>query len=202
MRHLSVSYSGQEILKAISEIFLRNGEWYDADVTYSKGVFWDGLKPPKYCSDLIPQAPNVTQDDSTVLSTYTSGSLRSVVFDPPFLFRDRKAANNDKMCKRFSYFKTYDELMEMYTKSMDSIRRVLIPKGFLVFKCQDMTDGRFYCTHNKAINYATSNGYTLKDIVLKVSKTKLQRDAKQQNCVAKVHSYFLILQKDKEAAHE
>ena len=36
-------------------------------------------------------------------------------------------------------------------------------------------------------------GFELKDIIIKKSKTKLQRDAKQQNCVAKVHSYWLIL---------
>lgn len=30
---------------------------------------------------------------------------------------------------------------------------------------------------------------------IKKSKTKLQRDAKQQNCVGKIHSYWLVFRK-------
>lgn len=69
--------------------------------------------------------------------------------------------------------------------------------GVVCFKCQDMTDGKFYCTHNFIIDYAKEIGFELKDIIIKKSKTKLQRDAKQQNCVAKIHSYWLILKKGK-----
>jgi hypothetical protein len=36
----------------------------------------------------------------------------------------------------------------------------------------------------------------LKDIVIKATKQKLQREAKQQNCVAKVHSYWLVFKKN------
>jgi len=60
-----------------------------------------------------------------------------------------------------------------------------------------MTDGKFYCTHNEIINIAQSLGYRLMDIFIKVSKSKLQADAKQQNCGAKIHSYWLVLKKDK-----
>lgn len=195
MKYLSVYGSDKEILLAIADIFLRNNKWYDADITYSKGVFWEGIQQPKYKSDLVPLFDDVKQDDSTVLSTYENESLESIVFDPPFLFRNRKSENNDKMCQRFSYFKSYDELINMYQKSLDAIHRALKSKGFLIFKCQDMTDGKFYCTHNDIINYALNTGYELKDIFIKVSKSKLQRDAKQQNCAAKVHSYFLVFKK-------
>jgi hypothetical protein len=40
-------------------------------------------------------------------------------------------------------------------------------------------------------NIAT--GYELKDIIIKATTKKLQRNAIQQNCVAKVHSYWLVL---------
>lgn len=109
--------------------------------------------------------------------------------------RDRKSKNNDKISNRFSYFQTYEELIDMYKSSIDCFRMKLCNKGFVFFKCQDMTDGKFYCTHNDIINYATNNGFVLKDILIKKSKSKLQRDAKQQNCVAKIHSYWLVLQK-------
>ena len=194
MRYLSVFNSDKEILQAISDIHLR-GKWFDADITYSKGVFWYELEKPKYMSDLAPLFDYVTQDDSTSLSTYQNDSLSSIVFDPPFLFRPRKSENNDKISNRFSYFKSYDDLIKMYRKSLDAIFTKLTKGGILAFKCQDMTDGKFYCTHNDIINYAVSHGYTLRDIIIKSSSQKLQRDAKQQNCVAKTHSYWLIFKK-------
>lgn len=61
-----------------------------------------------------------------------------------------------------------------------------------------MTDGKFYCTHNDIINYAKQNGFELKDIIIKATNSKLQRDAIQQNCVAKVHCYWLVLRKKKD----
>ena len=194
MKHLSVSYDNGEILTAVSEIFLRGG-WYDADVTYGKGAFWKGLQRPGRCSDLHPLFPDVVQDDSTALRTYADGSMGSIVFDPPFLFRSRRAENTETMCRWYGYFRSYAELWDMYSQSLDAIRRVLRPRGFLVMKCQDMTDSRFYCTHAAVIDYAVQNGYVLKDILVKVNRHKLQRDARQQNCAAKVHSYFLVLQK-------
>ena len=194
MRYLSVFNSDKEILQAISDIHLR-GKWFDADITYSKGVFWYELEKPKYMSDLEPLFDYVKQDDSTSLSTYQNDSLSSIVFDPPFLFRPRNSENNDKISNRFSYFKSYDDLIKMYQMSLDAIFTKLMKGGVLAFKCQDMTDGKFYCTHNDVINYAVSHGYTLRDIIIKSTNQKLQRDAKQQNCVAKTHSYWLVFKK-------
>ena len=195
MKYLSVFKSDREILQAISDIHLR-GKWFDADITFSKGVIWYSCEKPKYMSDIEPLFDYVRQDDSRFLVTYPNNSLKSIVFDPPFLFRRRNSENKDKISKRFSWFNSYDEIMKMYQKSLNAIFNKLAKGGILAFKCQDMTDGRFYCTHNDVINYAIHNGYTLKDIIIKTTKQKLQRDAKQQNCVAKVHSYWLILKKD------
>ena len=194
MRYLSVFESDSEILKAINDIFLK-GKWYDLDCTFSKGVFYKDIPEPRQKSDLIPQFDDVIQDDSTQLNHFENESLDSIVFDPPFLFRKRKSQNADQISARFSYFNSFEELKEMYYKSLDSIYKKLNKGGHLLFKCQDMTDGKFYCTHNEIINYATQNGFELKDIIIKKSNRKLQRDAKQQNCVAKVHSYWLVLKK-------
>ena len=99
------------------------------------------------------------------------------------------------MSARFTYFQSYENLTDMYTKSINCFYKKLRKGGYLCFKCQDMTDGKFYCTHNFIINYASYVGFELKDIIIKKSKTKLQREAKQQNCVAKIHSYWLIFKK-------
>ena len=192
MRYLSIFEKDSEILTAIDDIFLKN-KWFDLDCTYSKGVFYEDIKKPKYKSDLNPMFEDVVQSDCTKLDFIENESLNSIVIDPPFLFRKRKSENKDKMSARFTYFNSYEDLEEMYKKSMVCFKKKLKKGGYLCFKCQDMTDGKFYCTHNFIINYATEIGYELKDIIIKKSKTKLQRDAKQQNCVAKVHSYWLIL---------
>ncbi|GEM_PF-3866962 len=132
-----------------------------------------------------------------ILKTYFDNSLTSVVFDPPFLFRSRVSKNSDKMCARFNYFKSYEDLLKMYQQSILAIHKKLLKGGVLAFKCQDMTDGKFYCTHNDIINFAMHNGFILKDILIKATKRKYQKDAKQQNCVAKSHSYWLIFKKQK-----
>lgn len=194
MRYLSVFKTDSEILKAISDIHLK-GQWFDLDCTYSKGVFYKDIQQPKLKSDIIPLYNDVIQADSQELNFVEDNSLNSIVFDPPFLFRNRKALNKDKICARFSYFKSYEDLFDMYKKSIIAINKKLKKGGILAFKCQDMSDGKFYCTHNDIINFATNNGFILKDIIIKATTQKLQRDAKQQNCVAKVHSYWLIFKK-------
>lgn len=194
MRYLSVFKEDSEILKAISDIHLR-GEWFDIDCTYSKGVFYKNIPQPKYKSDIEPLFDDVMKIDATEMKGIANDTFNSIVFDPPFLFRKRKSINNDRICARFSYFTSYEELIEMYQKSLNQFMRVLKKGGYLCFKCQDMTDNKFYCTHNDIINYATSIGFKLKDIIIKATTQKLQRDAKQQNCVAKVHSYWLIFKK-------
>ncbi|MBQ3221934.1 MAG: hypothetical protein IJB34_08270 [Clostridia bacterium] len=194
MRYFSVFKTDAEILRAINDIHLK-GRWYDLDCTYSKGVFWKSLPQPRYKSDLYPQYDDVMQIDATTMDGIEDNRFESIVFDPPFLFRGRKAENRDKMSMRFSYFKSYEDLMRMYSKSMEQFMRVLKVRGYLLFKCQDMSEHRFYCTHKDIINYAEKIGFVLRDIVIKVSSNKLQRDAKQQNCVAKTHSYWLVFKK-------
>ena len=126
--------------------------------------------------------------------------INSIIFYPPFLFRNRKAVNNDIICGRFSYFKTFEELIEMYRDSLKEFNRVLKIRGFLVFKCQDMTDGSgsrpFYDTHCEVIRLARENGFSLQDIGILVKKNKIIRKAKIQGCLRKVHCYYLVFRKE------
>jgi len=194
MRYLSVFDNDSDVLVAINDIFLGK-KWFDLDCTYSKGVFYYNIDQPRIKSDLTPQYDDVIQSDCTKLDFIEDNSLTSIVFDPPFLFRNRKSSNRDKISARFTYFGSYEELKEMYKNSLNCFMKKLKKGGYVCFKCQDMTDGKFYCTHNFIINYAREIGFELKDIIIKKSKNKLQREAKQQNCVAKVHTYWLILRK-------
>ena len=194
MKYLSVFTSDEDILKAFFEIHLRGG-WYDLDCTYSKGIFWKNLKEPRIKSDLFPISEDIIKADSQNLFFLNSGELKSIVFDPPFLFRPRKTINKDKICNRFSYFISFEDLINMYRNSLKEFYRVLKKRGLVFFKCQDMTDGKFYCSHYEIIKMAKEIGFELKDIAIKYNKNKLQANAKQQNCVAKVHSYWLVFKK-------
>jgi len=196
MRFVSVYETDSDMLEAISKIFL-NGEPFDLDPTFSKGVFYKNFPEPRLKSDLISQRDDVRQSDCRNLEWISDESINSIMFDPPFLFRDRKSVNNDKMCSRFSYFQTFNELILMYTDSLKEFYRILKPKKFLVVKCQDMTDGSkpFYDTHCDTIKIARDIGFSLYDIGILVKKNKIIRKSKKQNCLRKVHSYYLIFRK-------
>ena len=198
MKYLSVFTEDSEILKALSDIHLKGG-WFDLDCTYSKGNFYKKIPSPKFLSDLYPKEDNnlfgvrVIKANSNNLFFLQDSSINSIVFDPPFLFRNRKSDNNDKISERFSCFNSWEQLIEMYSSSLIEFKRVLVKRGYVFFKCQDMTDGKFYATHTEIINMARKIGFELKDIAIKHSKSKIQADAIQQNCVAKSHSYWLVL---------
>lgn len=194
MKYFSVFQNDGDILRAIKDIHLKCNE-IDLDCTYSKGIFYKKIEEPVMKSDLNPLFEDVIKADCRELSFIKNNSLGSIVFDPPFLFRNRKSENLDKISNRFSYFKSYNELLEMYSKSLECFYTKLKKNGFVLFKCQDMTDGKFYATHIDIINIALQIGFSLKDIGIKISTKKIQKEAKQQNCFAKTHSYWLILKK-------
>lgn len=197
MRYFSVFQNDQDILVAFDDIFLKK-QWYDADITYSTGKIWDGIRQPIHKSDLKPVTDDTIQDDARVLKSLEDKSCSSIVFDPPFLFRKRNSDNNDKISNRFSCFGSIEQLHSMYIDSLSAIFKKLKPGGFLFFKTQDMTDGKFFCNHVFVIQEAEKAGFVLKDIAIKSSGRKLQRDAKQQNCLAKTHTYWLVFQKKRE----
>jgi len=197
-RLISVYGSDYEMLTAVNRIFLQD-KGFDLDPTYSKGNFYKKFQQPKEKSDLEPQIEGVKQQDCRKLGI-PNNWINSIMFDPPFLFRNRKAVNNDIICGRFSYFKTFEELIEMYRDSLKEFNRVLKIRGFLVFKCQDMTDGSgsrpFFDTHCEVIKLARENGFSLQDIGILVKKNKIIRKAKIQGCLRKVHCYYLVFRKE------
>lgn len=194
MRFFSVFEKDEEVLKAFSAIHLK-GEWFDLDPTFSKGYFYKNINVPALISDKNPYYDFVNKDDATELKLVADNSIKSIVFDPPFLFRNRKSVNKDQISARFTYFNSYEELLKMYDLSLGCFYKKLKKNGFVFFKCQDMSDGKFFATHIEVVRMALAHNFVLKDIAIKVVKTKLQRDAKQQNCLAKTHSYWLVLQK-------
>ena len=138
MRYMSVYETDKEILNAFNQIYLE-GLGFGLDPTYSKGNIYGGSEKPILKFDLEPRTEDTKQADCRKIPLKNNSQI-SIVFDPPFLFRDRKAVNNDKMCGRFSYFKTFEEMIKMYKDSLKEFYRVLQDYGILIFKCQVVTN--------------------------------------------------------------
>lgn len=194
----SVYESQDEILMAIKQLHCRDG--FDCDMTYGNGVFWKNIPRPKFCFDIQPQKPEAIKGDSRSLPVFNE-SLRSVVFDPPFLtyvkngrsHKDGKVA----MTARFGGYWSYKELEDHYRDSISEAYRVLKKKGHLIFKCQDIIHNhKMHSTHNNVILMAEIEGFRLCDLFILVAKHRMPSPQKGIQRHARIfHSYFLVFQK-------
>lgn len=189
----SVGYSDTEILTNMCKLYLDSDE-FDLDPTYSKGVFYREVSEPRLKFDLTPQAAGVAQADCTRLPL-TSNSVRSIVFDPPFMFGTHGQTKNNKMNKRFTMFDTFEELECMYCGALFEFARILDYNGFLFFKCQDYTDSRTTITHSLVYNWATELGYYAKDLyILVATGGRIYNPNLRQRHARKFHSYWWVFQ--------
>lgn len=198
----SISYDQQEIIKNILSLHVPNHK-IDADVTYSKGVFYkdNNVPVPKYCFDIIPQADYVVKADCRNLPLCDE-SVSCVMYDPPFLATTGKSLksneNNNLINKRFGVYSSEKELHQFYIDSMKEAYRILKDDGILIFKCQDkISSGKQYLSHVFIINEAVKLGLYPKDLFVLLAKSRIVADwqvANQKNA-RKFHSYFIVFQK-------
>lgn len=198
MKLKSVSMSDKEILDSFNTIYLK-GKGFDLDPTYSVGNMYKkyGAPEPTFKCDLEPKHWYVEKADCQNLRTFADGCLKSIVFDPPFIFTPYANGGDYKMCKRFSYFKSFDSMISMYRGSLKEFKRILKNKGYVIFKCQDMSNGHFYDTHCKVIELAKELGFKLMDIaILHRKNPPFFREVKKQTCLRKAHCYWIVLRKE------
>lgn len=186
-------YNNQEaLLNAISQLYI--GKGFHLDPTYSKGHIHKGLKDPELKSDIAP-AGDYDKADCTKLS-YGSGAIRSIMFDPPFLAGGGKTGI---MHNRFSSYKTVKHLFSFYNDALKEFYRVLEPKGYLIFKCQDLCNGRVQTfSHCEIFEAARSIGFYARDLFILIAKNRaIQHNVKEQIHARKFHCYFWVFQKCK-----
>lgn len=192
----SVSESDTEILNAFRQLYL-DGDEFDLDPTYSKGIFYREVEEPRLKFDLSPQVEGVVQADCTNLPLM-SNSINSAVFDPPFMFGTHGQTKNNKMNKRFTMFDTFEELKYMYKRALSEFQRVLNFNGFLFFKCQDYTDSKTTMTHCLVYNWAVERNYYAKDLyILVATGGRIYNPNLRQRHARKFHSYWWVLQNKK-----
>lgn len=195
----SVYDTQEDILTAIGQLHCPEG--FECDMTYGNGAFWKRLPRPRLCYDITPLSDHVVQACSMALPLEAS-SLSSCVFDPPFLTYVRNGRDhNDKvaMTSRFGGYYRYDELETHYRGTIREARRVLKPRGKMVFKCQDIIHNhRMHCTHVNVINWAEAEGFRLADLFVLPAKHRMPSPQKGQQRHARIfHSYFLVLERDR-----
>ena len=191
----SVYFDQDEILRAITALHCPDG--FDADITYGNGAFYRAIAPPALKFDIDPQCPGVTQASSDCLPLSDS-SIKSIVFDPPFLTYVRAGREgNGKMimAKRFAGYWTYGELEQHYRATLKECARVLKKGGVMVFKCQDIIHNhRMHCTHANVIGWASEHGMSLLDLFVLPAMRRLPSPNRKgtQKHARIFHSYFLV----------
>jgi hypothetical protein len=190
----SVSNSQSEILNNIIQLYCPFG--IDLDPTYSTGNFYKDVPQPLYKMDIDPQVPGVIQADSQYLPLLDN-SIRTIMFDPPFIVGSEAGGKPGIIKTRFSYYKNIPELWEFYRKSIAEFYRVTFQDGILIFKCQDTIDGsKQYLSHVEVINYALRIGYYPIDLFVLLNTNYLvSPNMVNQQHARKRHSYFVVFKK-------
>lgn len=196
----SISYDQDELLQWIIRLYVDEGR-FDLDPTFSTGGFYRKIPQPKLCYDLVPQRDNVVQADCRKLPLQ-SGSIRSIIIDPPFLATTGKslAGNTGNIInRRFSVARSERELAALYEAAIMEANRVLCPGGILVFKCQDkVSSGKQYMMHCNVYQWAILQGFEVLDLFILLARSRLVANwQRNQKHARKYHSYFWVFRKRK-----
>lgn len=189
----SISYDQDEIIQWIIELYCPDG--FEVDPTYSVGNFYKKILPPIYKFDIKPQVHGVVSADCRSLP-FPDATVKSIMFDPPFIASIPKKQPTGIINKRFGYYRNVQhELWDMYHEALKEFYRILKEDGVLVFKCQDTIDScKQYFSHVEIINYATMLGFYPKDLFVLLAKHRIiGKTHRNQQHSRKFHSYFLVL---------
>lgn len=194
----SVYTDQQEILTAI--MTLCGIQKFDVDLTYGNGGFWKNRELPVNRFDLDDSLSGLTAICSSANTPLVDSSVKSVMFDPPFLtyVRANRTGNGEMvMAKRFAGYWRYDELEKHYRTTAIEVARIISKKGVFVVKCQDIIHNhRMHCTHVNMINWVAPY-FRLKDLFILNATHRMPSPnrAGTQKHARIFHSYFLVFER-------
>jgi tRNA G10 N-methylase Trm11 len=190
----SVMNSDREILESIRELYLDN-DIFDLDPAYSIGSIYKNTEKPRYKFDINPMQNDVVKNDILEGIQLKEKSIKSIVFDPPFMFGTHGKTYRNVMKKRFTMFETFDDLEKLYKKALEEFYRILISGGILAFKSQDYTDSKTTLTHCYVWQWAIEYGFKTEDIFIKFVNNRLWNKSLKQRHSRKFHTYWFVFRK-------
>jgi tRNA G10 N-methylase Trm11 len=195
----SISFNQHDILKDIIKLYCSRG--IDVDPTYSTGGFYkEGLKQPKHRYDIHPVVRGIEKADCRSLPL-KDASVRSIVFDPPFLATTgkslRKKNSSNKLNRRFGVCSSEKELRDLYHDSMEEFHRVLKKDGILIFKCQDKVSSGKQIWNHCWIYEVAQEWFKVEDLFILLAKNRLVANwqLRNQKHARKFHCYFWVFRK-------
>ena len=185
----SVSNSQTTILNSILQLHIKS-DHYEADFTYSVGVFWKRIKQPELKFDKYPQSEGVKPLSEAF--SMPDGTLHSCVVDLPFLVR----GYGSTMTERFTSFNSEEEMYsankEMILLAFQKLRK----GGYLVMKTMDVSYGlKQLWLSDYVVRVAQETGFELKDKFILIANKRPLRKGMQQHFARKHHSYFFVFKK-------
>jgi len=194
----TTSFDQHEIIRSIQSLYLPAG--FELDPTYSKGNFYKphDILEPKYKYDLFPKREDIKKASAENLP-FEEESIKSIMFDPPFIAGHTKQAPTGIIGKRFHGFRYVTDLWKWYDECLTEFFRILKKDGVLVFKCQDtVSSGKNWFSHCYIMNCAIEKGFYPKDMfVLNAKNRIIGHNHRAQKHARKYHSYFWVFQKTK-----
>ena len=189
----SVFNNEQDLLKALIDLHL-GGADIELDPMFFKGNFYkNGINEPKYTYDITPQKLGVDRADATNLP-FSDDRFDNMILDPPFMFGGHGKQDQFYSSKTHGMLSWLD-LSKLYQGILNEARRILKPKGILIFKCQDYTDSKTTMTHALVYNWATELGFYAKDLAILVKPNKVYNGNTTQRHLRKIHTYFWVFTK-------
>lgn len=192
----SVNNDEVQILHDISDLFLCGGT-FDCDATFGRGRFYKStFKAPKLKFDLLPRFDFVQESCATNMPI-ESGSISSLIFDPPFVAGHTKKPTGI-IGEKYHGFPYMKDVWSFYDKAISEHYRVISVGGIYVFKCQDSCSAdRNWISHARVIALAERAGFYVRDLFILTAKNRLigHNHKNNQKHARKFHSYFIVFQK-------
>ena len=215
----NISYDQTEILHNIGQLYNEGSDQFDADMTASSLVFYNGshngkyiIPEPKILMDVYPQRDDIIKITPFQKLPLEDKSIHSLICDLPFVISPKtcksvveKKEGANMVSNRFSSFYPAEELFENIYWWEKEAFRVLDDGGILIWKMQStVSGGRQLWSVPFSFISATKLGFYPIDEFILQAKARLVAASKikKQMHARKYTSTFFVFKKDEKKARK
>jgi tRNA G10 N-methylase Trm11 len=189
IHHSALVGNNADLIPHIAALYIPLGSVV-ADVTYGRGVFWQGLDTTQY--DFRP-SDLLTGVDFLDLP-YEDRSIDCLTLDPPYMHGGKTVHKNINACyQNGSVRRGHESIIRLYAGGILEAARVLRKKGVIIVKCQDeIESSKQRWSHVEIIQLLQLFGFEVVDLFVLVQNTVPMLQHKEQQHSRKNHSYALV----------